>query len=203
MGTITDRISTAARNIARYEVATADSKPGTAAAAYALGRMSGSDSGAAGDTGPLGRIAGAVGKGLLAGLVGTAAMTISSTIEMKLRDRGGSSAPKDAAAEVLDIEDFEDEDAEERFGTAAHWSYGIGWGAVRGLYAATGMPSSAATAAHFATVWGAEQVVLPALDVSPPVTEWGAKEIAIDAWHHAVYAVATGMAYDRLDGRAA
>lgn len=203
MGTITDTIRTAARNVARYEVATADTRTGTAAAAYALGRMSGSDGGPAGDDGLLGRIAGAVGKGLLAGLVGTAAMTISSTIEMKLRDRGGSSAPTDAAAEVLDIEGFEDEDAEERFGTLVHWGYGTGWGAVRGLYGATGMPSSAATAAHFATVWGAEQVVLPALDVSPPVTEWGAKEIAIDAWHHAVYAVTTGLVYERLDARAA
>ncbi len=61
------------------------------------------------------------------------------------------------------------------------------------------MPGAAATAAHFAAVWAAEQVVLPTLDVSPPATEWGAKEIAIDAWHHAVYAVATGLAYEWLD----
>ena len=202
MGTITETVKSAAKNVARYQVATADTKPGAAAAAYTLGRLGGSG-GSQQETGLVGSIAGAVGKGLLAGLVGTAAMTISSTIEMKLRDRGGSSAPKDAAAEVLGIEDFEDDDAERRFGSLAHWGYGTGWGAVRGLYGATGMPSSAATAAHWATVLGAEQVVLPALDVSPPVTEWGAKEIAVDAWHHAVYAVATGLVYERLDGRAA
>lgn len=202
MGTITDTVRTAAKNVARYEVATADTKRGTAAAAYALGRMSGRRS-PDGEGGLVGRVAGAVGKGLLAGLVGTAAMTISSTIEMKLRDRGESPVPKDAASEALGVEDFEHEEAEERFGRLAHWGYGTGLGAVRGLYGATGMPSSAATAAHFVTVWGAEQVMLPALNVSPPATQWGVEEIAIDAWHHGVYAVATGLAFDWLTGRAA
>ena len=37
--------------------------------------------------------------------------------------------------------------------------------------------------------------MLPALDVAPPLTEWGAQEVAIDAFHHIVYAIATGVAY--------
>jgi hypothetical protein len=41
--------------------------------------------------------------------------------------------------------------------------------------------------------------MLPALDVAPPLTEWGAKEVAIDAFHHLVYATATGFAYAILD----
>jgi hypothetical protein len=28
--------------------------------------------------------------------------------------------------------------------------------------------------------------MLPALDVAPPITQWGSEEIAIDAWHHLV-----------------
>jgi hypothetical protein len=53
------------------------------------------------------------------------------------------------------------------------------------------------------TLWcgGTEQAMLPALEVAPPATQWGAKEIAIDAWHHATYAVATGLAYEWLDRR--
>lgn len=51
-----------------------------------------------------GDIAGAVGKGLAAGLIGTAAMTISSTIEARVRQREPSTAPADAAAKVLGIE---------------------------------------------------------------------------------------------------
>lgn len=48
-------------------------------------------------------------------------------------------------------------------------------------------------------MWDSEQVMLPALDVAPPIIEWGAKEIAVDTLHHAVYAVATGVAYSALD----
>lgn len=51
----------------------------------------------------LGRRAGAVGRGLFAGAVGAAAMTLSSAIETRLRDRPGSSAPADAAQAVLGI----------------------------------------------------------------------------------------------------
>jgi len=49
----------------------------------------------------LGDVAAAFGKGIFAGVIGTAAMTISSTVEMKLRDRAASSALAQAAAKVL------------------------------------------------------------------------------------------------------
>ena len=42
-------------------------------------------------------------------------------------------------------------------------------------------------------------MMLPALGVTPPLTEWGAKEVAIDALHHLVYAGATGVAYSLLE----
>jgi hypothetical protein len=48
-------------------------------------------------------------------------------------------------------------------------------------------------------VWGGAATMLPALQVAPPPTEWPAEEIAVDAWHHAVYAVAAGVAYELLD----
>jgi hypothetical protein len=41
--------------------------------------------------------------------------------------------------------------------------------------------------------------MLPTLDVAPPATEWGVAEVAVDAWHHAVYALTTGMAYAWLN----
>jgi hypothetical protein len=41
-------------------------------------------------------------------------------------------------------------------------------------------------------------VTLPALEVAPPSIFWGADEIAIDAFHHVVYAAATGAAYELI-----
>ncbi|WP_017570174.1 hypothetical protein [Nocardiopsis halotolerans] len=142
----------------------------------------------------------AVGRGLLAGLVGTVAMTVSSTTEAKLRGRGGSSSPSDAAGTVLGVRP-RDSAGERRFGTAVHWGYGTSWGAVRGLLGAAGLHGPAAAAAHLALVWGGEQVVLPATGTAPPAWKWGAEEVAVDMLHHTVYACATSAAYEWLDGR--
>ncbi len=141
-------------------------------------------------------LAEAIGKGLVAGFAGTAAMTISSTLEARLRGRSASSAPARATAKMLGIKDFEDDIAKARFNDLSHWGYGTGWGVVRGLLAATGMSPRAATAAHGAAIYGAAQVTLPALDIAPPAVFWRKEEIAIDAFHHAVYAAASGVAYE-------
>ena len=146
-------------------------------------------------------IAKSIGKGVVAGVAGTAAMTVSSTVEMKLRKRAASNAPARAAEIVLAIEKFQSDDAERRFGTLVHWGYGTWWGVFRGLLAAIGLPPRAATAAHGAVMWGSEQVMLPALEVAPPLTQWGANEVAIDAWHHLVHTLATAAAYGYLDRR--
>ena len=55
-----------------------------------------------------------------------------------------------------------------------------------------------ATVVHFSLVWAAEQIMLPRTGVAPPITEQPGKEIAIDAWHHLVYAEATGLTYAGL-----
>ena len=41
-------------------------------------------------------------------------------------------------------------------------------------------------------------MTLPALEVAPPFVFWGREEVAIDLFHHAVYAIATGAAYELL-----
>jgi hypothetical protein len=147
------------------------------------------------------RIADGIGKGLVAGFAGTAAMTVSSTLEARLRRRQASSAPARATAKVLGIKEFDGDVAQARFNDLSHWGYGTGWGVVRGLLAAAGLSPRAATVAHGAAIYGAAQVTLPALEIAPPVIFWPKQEIAIDAFHHAVYAAATGLAYVLIDGR--
>ncbi len=147
------------------------------------------------------KLASSLGKGLVAGLAGTAAMTISSTVEARLRQRKPSSAPARATAKVLGITSFADEIAQARFNDLSHWGYGTGWGMVRGLLDALGLPPRAATAVHGAAVWGSAQVTLPALDIAPPAIFWAPREIAIDAFHHTVYAVVTSITYELLSDR--
>jgi len=149
---------------------------------------------------PLAKLADGIGKGLLAGFAGTAAMTVSSTLEARWRGRAASSAPARATAKMLGIKDFDGDLAAARFNDLSHWGYGTSWGVVRGLLAVAGLSPRAATAAHGAAIYGAAQVTLPALEIAPPVIFWPKQEIAIDAFHHAVYAAATGLAYVLIDG---
>jgi hypothetical protein len=144
------------------------------------------------------KLAASIGTGLVAGLAGTAAMTVSSTVEARLRHREPSFGPARATAKALGIASFDNEIAQARFNDLSHWGYGTGWGVVRGLLSAAGLPPRAATLAHGAAVWGSAQVALPALDIAPPAIFWAPREIAIDAFHHTVYAVATGIAYELL-----
>ena len=104
----------------------------------------------------IGDVASDIGKGLFAGFAGTAAMTVSSTLEMKLSGRGASQTPAQAAEAVLDIEPG-DEATEARFSSLVHWGYGTGWGSIRGLLASAGLSGPGATAVHLGLVWGAEQ----------------------------------------------
>ena len=67
----------------------------------------------------IGDIAANVGKGLFAGVAGTAVMTVSSTLEMKVSGRGASQTPAEAAEKVLKVEP-EDEEAEARFSNLVH-----------------------------------------------------------------------------------
>src|ERR1043165_7841240 len=100
------------------------------------------------------RIADGIGKGVVAGLAGTAAMTVSSTLEAKLRGRSFSTAPAKAATRALGIETFDDGEAYARFSNLVHWGYGTGWGVARGILRAIGLGPRAATPAHFALIWG-------------------------------------------------
>jgi hypothetical protein len=146
----------------------------------------------------LATLADGIGKGVLAGIAGTAAMTISSTVEAKLRGRAFSTAPAQAAAKVLGITEFEDDRAKARFSDLVHWGYGTSWGVALGVMRALGFSTRVAAPAHFAAVWGGAAVMLPALEVAPPVPLWKPEDIAIDLFHHLVYVSATALAYERL-----
>jgi len=147
----------------------------------------------------VGTFAAGIGKGLVAGFAGTAAMTVSSTLEAKLRKRAPSTAPARATAKLLGIREFDSALAEARWNDLSHWGYGTGWGVVRGLLAELGLSPRAASLAHGAAIYGAAQVTLPALEIAPPAIFWGKDEVAIDAFHHMVYATATGLAYALID----
>ncbi|SDY81770.1 hypothetical protein SAMN05661080_04703 [Modestobacter sp. DSM 44400] len=140
------------------------------------------------------------GVGALAGVLGTAAMTLSSVLEAKARGRGSSTTPATAVENALGVEP-NSEEHEQRLNNLAHWGYGTSLGALRGLLAAAGLSGPAAAGAHLGVVYGMEQAVLPATGASPPAWTWGGKELGIDVAHHLVYIGVTSAAFEWLDRR--
>jgi hypothetical protein len=148
----------------------------------------------------LGQLGGALGKGLLAGLAGTAAITLSQMIEMKITGREPSEAPVKVAEQVTDVKPV-NEEAKQKVSHEIHWAYGTAWGMARGIISLTGLRGLPAAAVHFAVVWGTSFIMLPKFNAAPPVTREDAKTIAIDGLHHAVYATAAGLAFEALEYR--
>ncbi len=146
----------------------------------------------------MGELGSAIGKGILAGLAGTAAMTLSQMIEMRITKRAPSDAPSKAVSKVVDVKPVSEAE-KDKVNNEIHWTYGTTLGISRGLISLTGLKGFPASLLHFGVVWGASLVMLPALKVAPPVTEEEPKSIAVDALHHAVYALVTGYAYDALN----
>jgi len=140
------------------------------------------------------RVAVAVGRGLVAGAAATAAMTVSSTAEMKLRGREPSAAPAEVAAKLLGVEPKH----EQRFGTVAHLSMGVSLGAARGLLEVAGLSRDAAAGAFLGIAWAPDLVLVPAAGAAPPPWRWGLAEIAISGFHHVVYAAAGEAVYRAL-----
>jgi hypothetical protein len=146
----------------------------------------------------LGELGGAIGKGLLAGLAATAAITISQMIEMKITKRGPSDAPVKVVSETAGAKPDHKED-KEKLSQEIHWAYGTAWGVSRGLIGLTGLKGLPAALVHFAAIWGTSMVMLPHYKASKPVDVREPQEIAIDGFHHIIYAATATLVYDAID----
>jgi hypothetical protein len=140
-------------------------------------------------------------RAILAAVVGTVAMTLSSTTEMQWVGRDPSVAPGLAVAKILRIFGLREVKgrALDILSTWVHWVYGALWGLVFWvLIEPAGLPLAAAAAVFFLIVWGAEQVHLPVLGIAPWPWKWGLKYNLIDAWHHVVYVAGTAVGWALL-----
>ncbi|WP_103349894.1 hypothetical protein [Amycolatopsis sp. CA-128772] len=141
-------------------------------------------------------VAVALGLGLVAGAVGTVVLTASETVEQRLTHREISNVPGQVGAALSGHRG--DEAAVTRLNTPVHWIHGITLGAVRGALGLTGLGAVAATAVHYAVVWGGDVGLYRSLSIAPLPWEWKRQELVTDLFHKGVYAVATGVAFELL-----
>lgn len=145
----------------------------------------------------IGKLGSAIGKGLIAGLAGTIAMSVSQAIERRINKGSVDLTAAKAVEKLFDI--GPEPGTEEILAQEVHYVYGTLWGSARGILSLCGLRGFEATASHFAALWSTALAVETGLDLAPPVEERQDRELLMSAVHHLVYAVVAGLVYDAID----
>ena len=143
------------------------------------------------------QLAAAAAKGAAAGLVGVAAMTMGEKLEQSITRRPDSFVPGRALL-TLSGRQPDDRAKPVRWNHAMHWATGACLGALRGVWAVTGMRGRRADVAHTAVRLAFDQTMENATGVGAPPHTWPRSEQLVDVTHKAVYSLATGVVADRL-----
>lgn len=137
-----------------------------------------------------------VGRGVLAGLAGTAVMTaFQKCVEMPLTGRADSYAPADFAQQVLPV-DPSTAAGRRRLNYATHFALGTLWGSAYGIAAHAGLRGKAAVLTVFGVVYTGDLALNTALGLYKPAT-WSRRDWAIDLGEKLIQATATGTVFDR------
>src|SRR3712207_533895 len=136
-------------------------------------------------------------RGLVAGAIGVAAMTLAEKLEQALTRRPNSYVPAHTLERLLGLPHRPD-DERLLMNWAMHWGQGIALGAVRALMAERGIRGPAGSFLHLNLRLLNDQTLENATGVGAPPWTWPEHEQAIDLLHKAIYAYATGAAADWL-----
>lgn len=124
-------------------------------------------------------------------------MTLAEKVEQRFTCRPNSYVPAHTAERLFGLP--ERPDAQRwPLNHAMHWGQGILLGALRGVWAASGLRGPIANVAYTVVRLSVDQTLENATGVGAPPWTWPRDELAIDVLHKAVYAFATGAAADAL-----
>jgi hypothetical protein len=142
---------------------------------------------------------GAVGRGLVAGAIGTIALTLAERAEMAVTGRKASTFPGQVGVKLSGRDPASSPELVEKLNPMVHWAHGIALGPVRGLLDRAGMGPAAATLVFVPMVWGGDAALYRALGLAPEPWRWTPGELATDLFGKSVLAVSTSVAYSLLD----
>lgn len=138
-----------------------------------------------------------IGRGVVAGVAGTAVMTaFQKFLEMPVTGRDDSYAPANFAERILPIHPSTDA-GRKRLNYVTHFGLGAMWGTAYGVAALAGLRGQRAANTVFATVYTGDVLLNTALGLYKP-TQWSAQDWVIDVVDKYVQAQATGVIFDRL-----
>ncbi|MHA7262409.1 hypothetical protein ACX80W_04290 [Arthrobacter sp. TMN-37] len=141
-------------------------------------------------------ILGSAVQGAAAGLAGTAVMTLGEKLEQALTGRPNSYVPGRTLRALLG-RPVSDRAKPAAANSAMHWGTGAALGAVRGIWAITGIRGGVANATHTVVRLAFDQTLENATGTGAPPTLWPVGEKTVDYLHKAIYSIVTGAAADR------
>ena len=136
-------------------------------------------------------------RGLVAGLVGVAAMTVVEKLEQAVTRRPNSYVPAHTLERLLGRPHRRDADRR-WMNWAMHWGQGVLLGSARGLMAERGVRGPVGSFLFLNLRLLNDQTLENATGVGAPPWSWPVDEQAIDLLHKAIYAFTTGALADRL-----
>jgi hypothetical protein len=136
-------------------------------------------------------------KGLVAGAVGVAAMTLGAKVEQALTHRPNSFVPAHTLERLLGL-GFKPDAQRRGSNLAMHWGQGIALGTLRGVMAEGGLRGPWASAMFTVVRLTADQTQENITGVGAPPWTWPRDELIIDLLHKSIYGFVTGLVADRL-----
>ena len=135
--------------------------------------------------------------GAACGLVGVVAMTVGEKAEQAVTKRPNSYVPARTLLTLLGRHPGQG-DQPVVWNHVMHWGTGALLGALRGVWAVTGIRGPLAHLKHSGFRLSFDQTLENATGAGAPPTVWPKREQVVDYGHKAVYALVTGLLADRL-----
>src|SRR3954447_26525262 len=137
-------------------------------------------------------------RGALAGLAGTAAMTLGEKIEQRFTHRPNSFVPARTLTGLATGRRLPGSARPPVRNHLMHWGTGAAVGALRGIWSATGLRGVRASLWHTVVRLAVDQTLENVTGVGAPPWTWSRGDQVVDVAHKAVYSLATGVVADRL-----
>src|SRR3712207_985213 len=136
-------------------------------------------------------------RGAVAGLAGVAVMTAGEKVEQALTGRPDSYVPARTLTALTTSQRLPGSSRPPVRNHLMHWGTGAAVGALRGLWAASGLRGWRASAWHTSVRLATDQTLENVTGVGSPPWTWSRRDQVVDVAHKAVYSLATGAFADR------
>ena len=138
--------------------------------------------------------------GLVAGVIGSVAISAAELAERRLTGRRHGHISSEFVEKVLDVHP---RNAVQRnaLDQLVHFSYGAGWGALRAVMDVLGAGGLLGTLLHWAALDAGAAYGLPLFRLVPPPRKRARRGLAADAIEHGIYSLVTAAALKYLNRR--